>query len=209
MKAQLPADLAVGAIHHSSLIIHHFCAGRNSSAGVSSMVSGYDSNTSGAVGPEVLGRLLDRYAAALELYARQLCDCAEDVVQESLIELAGQARMPDDAAAWLYRVVRNKAISASRSAGRRRRHETEAAVRRPAWFERSAGELIDAGTAAAALESLPVEEREVVVARIWGGLTFQAIGQLVGVSDSTVHRRYEAALLALRQKLRVPCPKND
>ena len=70
-------------------------------------------------------------------------------------------------------------------------------------------DLIDAGTAAAALESLPIEQREVVVARIWGGLTFQEIGRLVGVSDSAAHRRYEAALLALRQKLRVPCPKNE
>ena len=95
---------------------------------------------SGAVGPEFLGRLFDRHAAALELYARQLCDCSEDVVQEALIELAGQARTPDDAVAWLYRVVRNKAISALRSARRRKRHETEAAGGRPAWFERSAAD---------------------------------------------------------------------
>jgi RNA polymerase sigma factor (sigma-70 family) len=173
------------------------------------MVSEHDSNTSGAIGPEFLGRLFDRHAAALELYARQLCDCAEDVVQEALIELVGQACAPDDAVAWLYRVVRNRAISASRSAGRRKRHETEAAGCRPAWFERSAAELIDAGTAAAALESLPVEQREVVVARIWGGLSFGQIGQLVGVSDSAAHRRYEAALSALRQKLRVACPKSE
>jgi RNA polymerase sigma factor (sigma-70 family) len=173
------------------------------------MVSEDDSSTSGRLGPELLGRLFDRHAAALELYARQLCDCSEDVVQEALIELARQPRMPDDAVAWLYRVVRNKAISASRSAGRRKRHETEAAVHRPAWFERSGADLIDADTAAAVLESLPVEQREVVVARIWGGLTFQEIGRLVGVSDSAVHRRYEAALLALRQKLGVSCPKNE
>jgi RNA polymerase sigma factor (sigma-70 family) len=173
------------------------------------MVNGTDFNAGGAVGPELLGRLFDRHAAALELYARQLCDCAEDVVQEALIEFARQPCPPDDAAAWLYRVVRNKAISASRSARRRKRHESEAAGRRSAWFERSAADLIDAGVAAAALESLPVEQREVVVARIWGGLSFQQIGQLVGASDSAAHRRYEAALLALRQKLRVPCLKNN
>ena len=80
---------------------------------------------------------------------------------------------------------------------------------RSAVFERSAADRIDAGVAAAALESLSIELREVVVARIWGGLTFQQIGQLVGVSDSAAHRRYEAGLSALRQKLRVPCPKND
>jgi RNA polymerase sigma factor (sigma-70 family) len=173
------------------------------------MVNGNDSNAGDAVGPEFLGRLLDRHAAALELYARQLCDCSEDVVQEALIELVGQPRRPDDVLAWLYRVVRNKAISALRSARRRKRHETEAVGSRTAWFERSAADRIDADVAATALESLPVEQREVVVARIWGGLSFQQIGQLVGASDSTAHRRCETALLALRQKLRVPCPKSD
>ncbi len=173
------------------------------------MVKGDDSSANRTVGPELLGRLFDGHTAALELYARQLCDCAEDVVQEALIELVRQPRAPDDLVAWLYRVVRNKAISASRSAGRRKRHETEAAGSRPAWFERSAAELIDAGTATAALELLPLEQREVVVARIWGGLSFQEIGQLVGVSDSAAHRRYEAGLSAVRQKLRIPCPKNE
>jgi RNA polymerase sigma factor (sigma-70 family) len=173
------------------------------------MVDGNDSSTGGAVGPELLGRLYDRYAAALELYARQLCDCAEDAVQEALIELVNQPQTPNDPAAWLYRVVRNKALSASRSARRRKRHELAVSDSRAAWFERSEADALDAGVAAAALESLPVEQREVVVARIWGGLSFQQIGQLVGASDSAAHRRYEAALSALRQKLRVPCLKSD
>jgi RNA polymerase sigma factor (sigma-70 family) len=173
------------------------------------MVNDNDSNAGDWRTPEFLGRLFDRYAAALELFARQWCDCADDVVQEALIELAGQPRMPDDPAAWLYRVVRNKAISASRSSRRRRRHETAAVDSRSAMFDHSPADRIDADVAAAALESLSIELREVVVARIWGGLTFGQIGQLVGVSDSAAHRRYEGALLALRQKLRVPCPKND
>jgi RNA polymerase sigma factor (sigma-70 family) len=184
-------------------------AGQDSPAGVSSMMDGHDSNERCAIGPESLGRLFDRYAAALELYARQLCGCSEDVVQEALIELARQSRPPDDAVAWLYRVVRNKAISALRSSRRRRHHETEAAGHRSLWFEGSPSDLVDASAAADALESLPIEQREVVVARVWGGLSFQQIGQLVGASDSAAHRRYEAALSALRRKLRVPCPKND
>jgi RNA polymerase sigma factor (sigma-70 family) len=173
------------------------------------MVNGRDFSTSGTLGPELVGRLYDRHAAALELYARQWCDCSEDVVQEALIELVVQSKAPDDAAAWLYRVVRNKAISASRSAQRRRHHEAQAADRRPRWFERSAADLIDAGVDATALQSLSLEHREVVVARIWGRLSFQEISELVGVSQSAAHRRYEAALLALRQKLRVSCLKND
>ena len=97
----------------------------------------------------------------------------------------------------------------SRSSQRRRRHETAAVGGRSAVFDRSPADRIDADVAAAALQSLSIELREVVVARIWGGLTFQQIGRLVGVSDSAAHRRYEAALVALRQKLRTPCLKND
>jgi len=173
------------------------------------MVSENDSKASGPVGPDLLGRLVEQHAAALELYARQLCDSPQDVVQEALIRLAGLSRRPDDLLGWLYCVVRNGARSAARAARRRKRHESEAAVRRPAWFLPSAAEAIDAKTAAAVLESLPEECREVVVARIWGGLTFEQIGRMLGASDSAAHRRYESALSLLREKLRTPCAEND
>src|SRR4051812_40231051 len=83
--------------------------------------------------PDVLARLIDRHAAALVLYARQWCAAAEDVVQESLVKLAGQRTVPRHLLAWLYRVVRNGAISAARAEDRRRRHEARAANPRP-WF---------------------------------------------------------------------------
>ncbi|HUT95691.1 MAG TPA: sigma-70 family RNA polymerase sigma factor [Thermoguttaceae bacterium] len=163
----------------------------------------------GLPGSDLIGRLLDRHGAALELYARQLCDAPEDCVQEALVELARQRRTPDDVLPWLYRVVRNKALSASRSARRRRRHETEAAGHRATWFTPSPGNAVDAESATAALESLSLEQREVVVAHLWGGLTFRQVGHLVGTSDSTAHRRYEAALSTLREKLGVSCQKNE
>jgi RNA polymerase sigma factor (sigma-70 family) len=172
-------------------------------------VNEVDSNAAGPVGPEVLGRLVDRHAAALELYARQLCCCPQDVVQEALVQLAGLRQAPRDVAAWLYAVVRNRALSASRSARRRKRHEGEAAGRRAAWFVPTTADAIDAQAATAALESLPEECREVVVARVWGGLTFQQIGRMTGTSDSTAERRYEAALTLLREKLRIPWVQND
>jgi len=161
------------------------------------------------MGPELLGRLLDQYAAPLELYARQLCACPDDVVQEAFVELAKRRQSPDDVAAWLYRVVRNKAISASRSARRRKHYEAAAAEQRQSWFKATADNALDAESAAAALETLASEGREVVVARVWGGLTFQQIARLVGTSDSTAHRRYEAALSILRDRLGIRCPKND
>ena len=68
-----------------------------------------------------LGRLIDRHAAALELYARQWCETPEDVVQEAFLKLAGQGGLPENPAAWLFRVVRNGAINAAKAAKRRRR----------------------------------------------------------------------------------------
>jgi len=129
------------------------------------------------------------------------------VVQEALVDLAACIPPPDHAVAWLYRVVRNKAISAVRSARRRRRRESRVAKQRTAWFQASPDQAIDARAVTEALESLPESQREVVVARVWGGLSFEQIGRLIGATDSTAHRRYEAALSALRDKLRVPCPK--
>lgn len=156
---------------------------------------------------ELLGRLLDEHAAALELYARGWCDSPEDVVQEAFLKLAAQGRLPENPAAWLYRVVRNGAVSASRSADRRRRHESAAASREPSFTAPEGAEL-DATSAAAALGQLSGEQREVIVAHLWGGLTFGEVGELAGCSSSTAHRRYVAGLSALRERLGVECPEN-
>jgi RNA polymerase sigma-70 factor (ECF subfamily) len=71
--------------------------------------------------------LLEHHAAALELCARQFCRCPENVVQEAVIELAAQREAPQDDLAWLYGVVRHKAISAARSERRRKQREDRAA----------------------------------------------------------------------------------
>ena len=158
------------------------------------------------MGPEQLGRLVDDHAAALVLYARQWCAAAEDVVQEAFVKLAAQRRPPDNVAAWLYRVVRNGSLSAARAERRRKRHESAAAAG-PGWFVRTDEAGLDGAAATAALQALPPELREPLVAHLWGGLTFEQVGELTGVSSSTAHRRYLSALSALRERLRVPCPK--
>jgi RNA polymerase sigma-70 factor (ECF subfamily) len=172
-----------------------FFAGRLRAAGVFMVMTS-----------EALGRLLDEQAAALTLFARQWCAAAEDVVQEAFVKLAAQRPQPRDATAWLYQVVRNGARSAGRAARRRRRHEADAAARRPSWFAPSEHAALDGEAAAAALETLPLEEREVVVAHLWGGLSFEQIGRLTGASSSTAHRRYLKALTVLRERLHIPCP---
>jgi RNA polymerase sigma factor (sigma-70 family) len=159
-------------------------------------------------GAELLGELLDRHARALALFAKQWCDCPDDVVQDAFVQLARQTECPLDAAAWLFRVVRNGAISAGRARARRRRHEMAAAQETSEWFEFSADAAIDGRIAAAALTGLPDDQREVVIAHVWGGLTFSQIAELVESSDSTVHRRYQAGLTALRHLLGEPCQTN-
>jgi RNA polymerase sigma-70 factor (ECF subfamily) len=67
-------------------------------------------------------------------------------------------------------------------------------------------EPIESADLAAALALLTDELREVVVARTWGGLSFEQIAELAGCSISTAHRRYEAGIAALRERLEVPCP---
>lgn len=155
--------------------------------------------------PEVLARLIDRHAAALVLYARQWCAAAEDVVQEAFVKLAGQQTPPQNSSAWLFRTVRNGAISAARAEGRRRRHEADAARQRD-WFQADVHAPLDAAEAAQALHSLDLEEREVIVAHLWGGLTFEQVAEIAGCSSSTAHRRYLAGLAHLREKLGDPCP---
>jgi RNA polymerase sigma factor (sigma-70 family) len=161
---------------------------------------------------DLLGQLLDRHADALELYARQWCEAPEDVVQEAFVKLASQLVPPDDPAAWLFRVARNAAINAGTAARRRRRHETAARLTTPAWFladaSSSAG-AIDPETAQAELAALPIEQREVIVARLWGGLTFEQIAAVAGCSTSQAHRLYQGGLNSLRERLGVPCPSKS
>jgi len=155
-----------------------------------------------------LGQLIDEHARALTLYARQWCLVPEDVVQEAFLKLASQRTLPDRVAPWLFRVVRNGAISHARSSERRRRHEERAALNRPAWFQPDPDIGIDAADATVALRQLPEETREVITMHLWGGLTFAEIAEVLDSSSSTVHRLYLAGLHYLRERLGVPCPQN-
>jgi RNA polymerase sigma factor (sigma-70 family) len=155
------------------------------------------------VGPELLTRLVDALGARLVLYAQQFGPGPEDVVQEAFVRLAGQRPAPDDPAAWLYRAVRNGAISAARSSSRRTKHEHVAATQRQAWFAASDGNGLDAAAASEALESLPLELRETLVLRLWNDLSFEEIARLMETSTSTAHRRYGQGLTELRARLGV------
>lgn len=143
----------------------------------------------------------DAYAGALALYARQWGEVGEDAVQEAFVSLAAWAahgREPSNVKAWLYVSVRNAAMAARRSDVRRRRRERETTRGGQAWFEPKPDDLIDATAAEAALSQLPSAQREIVVLRLWSGMTLAEISDVVNLPISTLHDQYRAALAAIR-----------
>ena len=159
--------------------------------------------------PDDFACLLDTHGPPLILYARQWCDAPEDVVQETFLKLVSLHQPPHSVVPWLYRVVRNAALDAAKSARRRQRRETTAAARPVRWFVEPEINGLDAAAAVAALQRLPDVERETIVARLWGGLSFEDIAEVSGCSASTAFRRYQAGLDALRKLLGVPCPNRS
>jgi RNA polymerase sigma-70 factor (ECF subfamily) len=151
------------------------------------------------IDPTSLARLYRQHAPALRLWARQWGGSAEDLVQNAFVRLAQQTSAPEQVLPWLYRVVRNEALAAYRSASRRRRRERQASMPE-VWFAATEDRL-EVDEATRLLAEMPLELREVIVARLWGGLTFEEIARLVGCSLPTAHRRYHAGLAQLRERL--------
>src|SRR5437763_12033948 len=155
--------------------------------------------------PHEFASLVDLHGPSLILYARQWCRAPEDVVQDAFLKLLALRERPREVVPWLYRVVRNGALDAGKTARRRQRRE-QAVARPERWFVEPAVGGLDAETAVAALQRLPGEQREVIIARVWGGLIFEQIAEVAGCSASTAFRRFSAGIDALRRELGVPCP---
>ena len=164
---------------------------------------------SSPVDAQLIGQLLDRHGPALRLYAAQWTTSPDDCVQEALIELARQPATPESPVAWLFRVVRNRALNAARAARRRQTHE-ETASRLRKDRRAGGGGAQDAAGLRELLERLDESAREIVVLRIWGKLTWQEIANLAGGSSSSAQRNYEKALTVLRNYWEPsPCPKTN
>lgn len=151
-----------------------------------------------------LQEIYRQHAAALVLYARQWCTAPDDALQEAVLALANCQPEPHDPVAWLYTVTKRRALNIARAESRRQQHHQRAAEEHSRWFSSpgmdSATETgaVMAETVVAGLESLEDEERELVVARVWGNLAFEQLAQMLGCSTSSAHRRYQAALTKLR-----------
>lgn len=140
---------------------------------------------------------LARHGPALVLFARQwaLCDAdAEDAVQEGFVrfwQADDRVRRP---VAYLYACVRSAAIDQFRSRGSQQRRIDEVA-KTQSFSSRFVSDSTGLSEEVeAALVRLPAEQREVVVMKIWGGLTFAEIAAALKISPNTAASRYRYAI---------------
>src|SRR5436305_14850189 len=145
-------------------------------------------------------QLYEAKAAELLLYGRALGLShaeAEDVLQETFVALMALQAEPRQPLYYCVRTYRNRALNYKRSLWRRLTRELES--RR--WFEKSADESPAERAAMRCLSQLPVEQREVIVLKIWHGCTFEEIGDLLELSPNTIAGRYRYGLQKLRNRL--------
>src|SRR5262249_46698181 len=151
---------------------------------------------------------LEDHGGALVLLARQWVvnrADAEDIVQEAFVRFWRSRHRASDPVAYLYTCVNRYALEWRR--GRQRRTRREAAAARSKVLEGDrlfAGPLEQAERRAAiegALNQLPEAQREVLVMKIWGGLSFPQIAEALRVSANTAASRYRYALARLREQL--------
>jgi RNA polymerase sigma-70 factor (ECF subfamily) len=137
--------------------------------------------------------------------ARDLCQETFLKAYRALRHFKGEARF----SSWLYQI----ALNLCRDRMRRRKGRTLVSLDEltpdarpaPAGWQPTALELVEgrdlARRVAAAVASLPEEQREVIVLKEYQGLTFLEIAEVLGLPTSTVKTRLYRGLTQLRGRL--------
>lgn len=143
-------------------------------------------------------------APGLLLFARRWTNSpadAEDVVQEAFVRFWRRQHSLENRG-LLYATVRSAALDRLRSEQRRSHREALASRGQDEHCEPIfAPEDDGQAELAAAVERLPVEQREVVFLKIWNELTFAEIGIALEISQNTAASRYRYALGTLKKML--------
>jgi RNA polymerase sigma-70 factor (ECF subfamily) len=151
--------------------------------------------------PDWCERLYEANAPGLILYGRALGLShgeAEDVLQETFLALLQRPDPPLQPHRYCVRTFRNRALNHRRSLWRRLIREWES----HRWFERSADDSPAERAAMRCLAELPVEQREVIVLKIWHKYTFEEIGELLAISPNTAAGRYRYGLQKMKEGLK-------
>ena len=146
---------------------------------------------------EDIRRLYEEHGRALLAYACALLrdpSAAEDVLHQVFLNLLkGRAAMNGQPAPYLFRAVRNVALNHIRGQSR----EVEIGDR-AVWLESPDGSAETSVALQSALRALPGEQREMVVLKVWGQLTFEEAASVIGISPNTAASRYRYGLEKLR-----------
>ena len=144
--------------------------------------------------------LYRHHGAALVAYARSFLPdtaAAEDAVHSVFLRLLrGGVAVPESKLGYLYRAVKNAALNLKRDVSRETGIDAN-----ERWFVHRGGNAEAELALQKALSELPDEQREVVMMRIWSGMTLEEIGTATGVSLNTAASRYRYALEKLRERL--------
>ena len=151
---------------------------------------------------------LGRHGPAMLLLARQVVPVradAEDVVQEAFVRFWTSRGRADDPVAYLFACVRNAALDWRRSGKRRDRREQAAANRSGPVQKQLFTADVEREERRAAIElaiaTLPENQREVLVMKIWAKLSFPQIARALDIPPDTAASRYRYALAKLREQL--------
>ena len=143
-------------------------------------------------------RLYEEHGRALLAYACALLrdpSAAEDVLHEVFTKLLrGRVTIDGEPIRYLFRAVRNTALNHIR--GQAREIGLGDAAR---WLESPDGSTETSMALQSALRTLPEEQREVVVLRVWGQLTFEEAAAVIGISPNTAASRYRYGLAKLKE----------
>jgi RNA polymerase sigma-70 factor (ECF subfamily) len=152
--------------------------------------------------------LIERCQGPLVRYAfRRLghLQDAEDAVQEVLVRAyiqVGNSRRVSNALAYLYRMTANVCTDVLRRRKRARRFAAPAEVDPTADGGRSVADEASRMEALQRIERLvarlPRRQAEVVRLRVWDGLRFEEIAEVLGCPPATVKSRFRYALVKLR-----------
>jgi RNA polymerase sigma-70 factor (ECF subfamily) len=152
-----------------------------------------------------LGALFDLTAGRCLRYAQSITrsqEDAEDALQAAMVRITVKPHAlagADHPWPYFLRVVRNEALKIVR-----RRRSVNAAsgfVDRVIETEDSVEKDDNRNQIRIALGRLPQNQCEVVVLKIWEGMTFAEIAEVLGKSPNTVASRYRYAMEKLQQQL--------
>jgi RNA polymerase sigma-70 factor (ECF subfamily) len=155
-----------------------------------------------------LERIYKEHRGALFLCALAVTrsrEHAEDAVHDAFCRLARIDRRPSSLKAYVFRAVHNAAVDQIR------RQRSGPVLTDDGFFEAAdprAGpaervqEAEFARRASEALQTLDPDERQTIIERHWGGLSFREIAEAHEIPPGTAASRYSRGLAKLREKMK-------